>query len=83
MAATSSWSAAKISDPPRYRHKPVDVITHRLLEALEQPIKVSDHTLAVSACLGTVLARGEDTKPAALVANADSAMYRAERRSNA
>jgi diguanylate cyclase (GGDEF)-like protein len=53
-------------------------VTERLLEALSEPFVIAKHNIAVSASVGIALGKGEGTKPADLLRNADTALYQAK-----
>lgn len=57
------------------------MIIRRVLAAFDETFTAASHTVSVSASVGVALARGDDTSPTALIADADAAMYKAEARS--
>lgn len=56
----------------------VEVIIRRVLAAFDETFTAASHTVSVSASVGVALARGDDTSPTALIADADAAMYKAK-----
>ncbi|NMG02534.1 EAL domain-containing protein [Azoarcus taiwanensis] len=59
------------------------VAARKLLVALDTPFNLGDHQLAVSASIGIALHPGDGSTAAALIKNADIAMYRAKERGRA
>jgi diguanylate cyclase (GGDEF)-like protein len=55
------------------------VVADRVLEALRAPFALADTVVRVSASVGVTTTRGDAAGPAALLRDADAAMYRAKR----
>jgi diguanylate cyclase (GGDEF)-like protein len=56
----------------------VEAIAERILGAFERPFEVASRELFVTPSVGIAVAAGPDQQPAALIRDADAAMYRAK-----
>jgi len=54
------------------------VVADRIIEALQQPVRIAGRELAVAASVGIILARGQEETPESLLSHADTAMYHAK-----
>jgi len=59
-------------------HGRIIKLADRLLAAFDQPFKINEHQLFVTASIGIACARNGDTSPADLIRNADAAVFRAK-----
>jgi len=55
-----------------------ELLAHRLVEALREPIAVGEHRIKVATSIGVALRRLDHDRPDALIRDADLAMYRAK-----
>lgn len=53
-------------------------ISRRMLEALQQPVRIQNHDLVVTTSIGISIFPADGTDSASLLRNADAAMYRAK-----
>ena len=56
-----------------------EIVAQRLLEALVDPVPLTDREVAIGASIGIAIAERIDDVPERLLSNADAAMYRAKR----
>jgi diguanylate cyclase (GGDEF)-like protein/PAS domain S-box-containing protein len=56
----------------------VDLLTRRMLKALEEPIDLAEPKLILSCCIGISMAPDDATSPEQLLRNADTALRRAK-----